>query len=515
MKRFVDRTRASVSGTACRKKICFLVFLMAAMAAAGKTANTRAATATSAPLLDMSMQLNVYSIDLKTESLYSQYYHFQMWALDPTVSSFDVVILRPDYYGGVNIMSQNVSRVQEAIETMNSDNPSINAWRFHLTPHYFLLGGLPGDTYDLSFLIALNMSTQLNTNETTIWMPAYLQDQWSYSEDIAAQRIAQPSNQTLVSLGLSPLKFYQYRCNTMTDFYLVTVSLSFPLMNSFRMMVAFLLPSLAILSILIVASVYRRRIGRTDFLAIFVGAGLFTLSFLVSFYQYAPPDVFTWEELLLIIDFVFASGLAVYSIVRRKKAKPKEEATTQTQNPAEKPQEQDPQLVKIGKSLDKAFEWFVLLMSVLIGVLFAFLTWITKPESNLDLTSKFLFSLTAPLVLAICTWLWGLMTLRKDQEIFLRLSSWGIVSMVFAYYIMLFTTFVVLGISRQFEFAAAVVLLVGSAIVGLFPLKRITGAYKAATPENDFWNRKYAFAMAYVLGAAIAGFLILIPFVFS
>jgi hypothetical protein len=499
------------------KSMLFIsIFLLACMIVAGKAGIAKATNAATGFLFDLDMQLNVYSIDLKTETLYSQYYHFEMRALDPAVSSFYVVVLQPDYYGGMGIgPSWNVSGSQQVNYSINSDRPDINAWRFHLNPIHPLLGGTPWDQYDLSFLIAVNVSTQLNVNNCFVWMPAYLQGQWAYSEDIAAQKLAaQPSNESLVSLGLSPQKFYQYGCNNMTDFYLFTIALSFPQMNSLRMIVAFLLPSLAILGMLVVTTIYRNRLKRADFLAIFVGAGLFTLSFLVSFYQFAPPDVFTWEELMLIVDFVFATGLAVYSVVRRDETEPDEKSGTQPQKDHEKQQEQGPRLVEIGTSIDKAFEWFVLLMSVLIGILFGFLTWVTKPEANLNLTAKFMFSMTAPLVLAICTWLWYLLTLSKERQIYLRLCSWSIISMIFAYYIMLFSTFVVLGITGQFGLTAAAALLSGSVIAGLFPLKRIARAYKAMTPENEFWNRKYAPVAAYLWGVSLGGVLVLLPFVF-
>jgi hypothetical protein len=528
----MERRKRFVVRSALGKKTFCLLFLLLAGAVLGvvelgKTASVKATDNASAPSFDMTMQLNVYSIDLKTETLYSQYYHFQMWTSDPTVSAFDVVILQPDYYGGVELPSSNASGNQQVIYSINSDQPDVNAWRWRLNPiRPFILGGTPWDQYEISFLIAVNMSTQLNINNGFVWMPAYLQDEWAYSEDIAAQKLAaRPSNQTLTSLGLSPQKFYQYGLDTMPDFYLFTVTLSYPSMNSWRTSIAFFLPSVAILAVLIVATVKRKRLKRTDFLGIFVGAGLFTLSFLVSFYQFAPPDVFTWQEVFLIVDFVFAAGLAVYSLVRVDKSGSDNSDKTQTQKPeienekkmlktkeTHEEQGQERRLAEIAMSIDKAFEWLVLLMTVLLGILFTFLTWVTKPEMNLDVTAKFMFSLTMPLILAICTWLWHLMTLSEGRKISLRLSSWGILSMVFAYYVMLFFTFVAFGVTRQFTLIAAVALSSGSAIVSLFPSKRILRAYRAMTPGNEFWNRWHAPVGAYLFGVCFAAILILMPF---
>jgi hypothetical protein len=89
--------------------------------------------------------------------------------------------------------------------------------------------------------------------------------------------------------------------------------------------------------------------------------------------------------------------------------------------------------------------------------------------------------------------------------------------MIFAYYIMLFSTFVTLGVSPGpfgLAAAAAVVILISGVVVVLFPSKRIIGAYKAVTPENNLWKNKRAVALTYVLGAGLTGILILLPFVF-
>jgi hypothetical protein len=299
--------------------------MVAGVTTFGRTARVKAANDAQTPLFDMMMQLNVYSIDLKTQTLYSQYYSFLMYTLDPSVQSFKVVILRPDYNQGMEIDSWNESGHQQVYEQISTDPQKVTTpWQWHLNPIRLAFLGTPLDRYELSFLIAVNVSTTLNINDGKVYLPVYLRGDWVCSEDIAAQKLAsRPNNQTLTSLGLSPQKFYQYGINTMpADFYLFTVTLSYPFMMSFRMTIAFFLPSGAILVVLIVAALRRKRLDRSDILAIFVGAGIFTLSFLVSFYLYAPPDVFTWPEALLIVDFFFAASLAVYSLVRREESEP-------------------------------------------------------------------------------------------------------------------------------------------------------------------------------------------------
>jgi hypothetical protein len=56
---------------------------------------------------------------------------------------------------------------------------------------------------------------------------------------------------------------------------------------------------------------------RSDFLTLYLSAGLFAFAFLVSFYQYAPSKILTWQEILLYIDFFFVTILAILAILFR------------------------------------------------------------------------------------------------------------------------------------------------------------------------------------------------------
>ncbi len=321
----MEKRKRFVGRSVLRKKTFCLLFLLLACAVLGvsaleKTGTVKATNETQAPSFDMMLQLNIYSIDLKTDTLYSQYYSFQMSTSDPTIQSFVAVVLRPDSQQADGMQSWNESNQQVVREQISTDPQKVTVpWQWRMNPIRPFILGTPIDSYELSFLIAVNMSTDLNFGDGTVFMPVYLRGEWVWSPDIRAEKLAaMPSNQTLTSLGLSPEKFYAWRCNNMSDFYLFKVNLSSPFMNSMRTTIAFFLPSLAILAVLSLATWKRNRLKRADFLAIFVGAGLFTLSFLVSFYQYAPPDVFTWEELLLIADFIFATGLAGYSLWKKE-----------------------------------------------------------------------------------------------------------------------------------------------------------------------------------------------------
>jgi uncharacterized integral membrane protein len=167
------------------------------------------------------------------------------------------------------------------------------------------------------------------------------------------------------------------------------------------------------------------------------------------------------------------------------------------------------------ESINKAFEWLVLVLTVLLSVIFQVLTWILKPETNYKLTAQLMFSLTMPLIVSIITWFGQLITSKTRRQIFLRLLSWGILAIVLSYYIMMFLVLVVLGMTKEFSILVAVPLLVGSIVVALFPSRKILSTYKTATADNEFWKRREAAIWSpYLMGISIAGILILVPFLF-
>jgi len=164
-------------------------------------------------------------------------------------------------------------------------------------------------------------------------------------------------------------------------------------------------------------------------------------------------------------------------------------------------------------SIDKAFEWFVLLLTVLVAIIFQFLTWIADPQNNLRSIAGFMFSLVMPLMLSIIGWLWQLVTLRRERKIFLRLLSWSILSIVFLYYIELFFSLVILGLFKEFSIIATIVVLTVASLGGLFPYKQILNTYRALTINNRFWERHVlAIWSPFFSGIFVAGLFILLPF---
>jgi len=214
------------------------------------------------------------------------------------------------------------------------------------------------------------------------------------------------------------------------------------------------------------------------------------------------------EATFLIVLSVLLALICYFSVTRPERglARRKREETRETL-PLQG-QEND---------IDKAFEWFILLLTVLVAIIFQFLTWITSPVSSLELIAKFMFSLIAPLMLSIIGWLWQLITLRNQLKIALRLFSWSVLSIVFVYYMELFFAMVALGLFNKYKESAAiatiVVLVVALVVGGLFPHTRILTTYKTLTTGNEFWRRRPLQIWApYLVGMGATALFILLPF---
>jgi len=302
------------------KKLLLVLLCLALVLSIIQIAN--ASEETKNPSFGLDFQFQVFTIDLKTEVVYSSNYYARMWTSEPAVKGFEAVMLRPDYNDGIRFLSGNVSGNQQIYEQIQTDPAKVSTpWEWRLNAKRFLLGS-PFDHYELSFLIAVNMSITLDINNTWVIVPFSMRGDWSWDEHPMVRELAEPpDNQTLASLGLSSQRFYQYGCENMADFYLITITFSFPTMYSTRIAIAYLLPSMTILLVLAVASARFKRLSISDFLTLYLGAGLFILSFVVSFYQYAPSKVLTWQEAIFYFDFLFVTGLVVAALKGKKSTK--------------------------------------------------------------------------------------------------------------------------------------------------------------------------------------------------
>jgi len=479
-----------------------------------------------APSFIMRLQFEIYTIDSKTETLYTSNYEFLMKALDPKTPDFAAVILKPHFYEAERLLSSNETGTNQVYDHLRIGEPELlelNRWRLNPKRCCPSLGS-PWDHYELSFLMALNISTKLDLNYTWFIMPIPLQGDWNWIENPKIEKLSTvPDNQTLISCGLNPEKFYAAGGNNMTDFYLITETFSFAGMYSTRISLIYFAPSVLILFVLAISAVRFKKLSTSNFLTLYLGTAFFILSFLVSFAQYAPSTVLTWQEILFYVDFLFCTALVVTAIYFKKKKKPSsgddtKELILETGKDMKASAEGEGQRngsEPTVESINKAFEWLVLVQTVLLSVIFQVLIWIMKPETNYKLTAQLMFSLTMPLIVSIITWFGQLITSKTRRQIVLRLLSWSILAMVFSYYIMMFFVLVVLGITREFSIVVAGSLLAGSLVVAFFPSKRILSTYKTATADNEFWKRRaVAIWSPYIMGTSIAGILILVPFLF-
>lgn len=273
------------------------------------------------PPFFLRLQFEIFSIDLKTETVYTSNYEFLLKARDPDVSNFTVVIAKPNLDEAVVHLSGNETGTSQIYDYLKIGEPKpleVNRWFFTRKLSWPLLGS-PFDRFELSFLMAVNMSTRLDLNDTWFVMPVSMQGDWEYEEHPLVIKLAGlPDNQTLLAHGLNPDKIYRQNGNSMTDFYLITETLSFSHIQSVRIAIAYSFPSISILFVA-AFSVYRfNRLRRRDFLTLYLSAGLFAFTFLVSFYAYAPSKILTWQEILLYVDFIFVSILAIVAVVFKR-----------------------------------------------------------------------------------------------------------------------------------------------------------------------------------------------------
>jgi len=317
----------------CNKRmftsIIMLVFIILEPAFAPRV---EAAEETDAHNFIMTLQFEIYSIDLKTETIYSSNYNLLLKAESPDTPNFTAVILKPHFYQATRMPSSNdtgTNQVRDYVEITDPKFLVINRW--YLNPRRFLpVYGSPFDYYELSFLIAVDMPTQLVLNDTWFIMPVSMQGDWQWEEKPQVQKLNEiPSNETLLARGLTPEMFYDKGGNEMTDFYLVTETFRFAGMHLMRIFLLYFVPSIAILFILIV-SLYRfERLKRADFLTIYLGTALFILPFLVSFYQFAPSKVLTWQEIIFYLSFVISTLVTIGAILLKKNKESSESKTSE------------------------------------------------------------------------------------------------------------------------------------------------------------------------------------------
>jgi len=164
------------------------------------------------------------------------------------------------------------------------------------------------------------------------------------------------------------------------------------------------------------------------------------------------------------------------------------------------------------ESIVKAFEWLIMLQTILIAIIFEFLS--RANSADFPSVAKVMASMTIPLIFSVVSWFWHYLTPTKEREIYFCLFSWGILSMVFVYYIMAFLllTFIVIS---EIDWAIGIALIVTLALVAIFPSGRIGKIYREEAEKSTHWENKLKLriTLPYTIGMALAAILIILPFV--
>lgn len=171
------------------------------------------------------------------------------------------------------------------------------------------------------------------------------------------------------------------------------------------------------------------------------------------------------------------------------------------------------------ESVEKAFDWLVLLVTILNGVIFAYWKWLTSQSTiTLDVltfTARLMFSLIVPLVVLLFPVLWQNLTSNVEHKIALRMFSWGALIFIFAYYVLLFLSLELVSLTRGFV-VAYVISSVGSIVVIVlfqFPFRKIVALYKESTPNSKYWKKREIVTwVPYIVGLVLTGLIILLSF---
>jgi len=165
--------------------------------------------------------------------------------------------------------------------------------------------------------------------------------------------------------------------------------------------------------------------------------------------------------------------------------------------------------------LDQAFQWLVLLLSLLVAAFFEFLTWVGDPEKELFLIAKFMSSLLLPLTFSILFWFWQVLTLNRERKMSLRLLAWGSSSIVFMYYCLVLLIISTLGLTAVSPQLVAVLVLLFVGVFSWIPYWRIIILYRAVTLDLRFWERSILLIWSpFIVGIFTAAILILAPLLF-
>jgi hypothetical protein len=282
-------------------------------------------------ILDINFQ--PYSIDIKTETLQTSYFLLSLLNWDNS-SGIHGVILKTDKGGsmgfGTDVLN-NDTGVQGVIFKAATDPSQVEPRNWKLQPVRTYGLGSPFDYYRLNIFFAVNETLDLANNSTLLVVAPNLLDDWEFKQQLERFDTA-IDNATLSKYGLDTTTFAQHASiddrgagvGHLQDYYLYTLIITPKPTYEIRIALTFLfMPSLIFAFLIIIGWKYKQKVlSFSNLLTIYLAIALFIMPFLVSFYQYAPPVTLTWQEVLLIGDFVFSTALVIYALVTKKPKKP-------------------------------------------------------------------------------------------------------------------------------------------------------------------------------------------------
>ena len=167
------------------------------------------------------------------------------------------------------------------------------------------------------------------------------------------------------------------------------------------------------------------------------------------------------------------------------------------------------------ESIEKSFDWLVLLATVLSGVILAFWMWLS-PVSILtvNFTAQLMSSLTFPLIILLFPVFWQHISVKKN--IIYQLFSWGALIFLLTYDVLLFVTLEAVILTRNPLFTLVFGISGYMIFFGLLqiPFKQVMARYKESDPENKYWKKgTVKIWIPYILGILIIGLIVVISIV--
>jgi hypothetical protein len=294
-----------------------------AATAAGSCENAQDENATQADIL---LQLNPYSIDAKTDTMYSSYFFFRVTTYTNRTHLGGMILKRDSrgsygFIGTAIALKDKNNKTYLVTQNFYEEHPTDPAkvlvpWSWQLVPRLFLGAPLasPWDYYQLDILLGFNQTlhVQLDLN-SWITLPPWLMGDWELSQSCIHQSSA-PTDSQLGEYQFGLLDSQVSMLGSLTDFYLFSATIRPHGIQSFRFGIGYLLASTGVLIVLVYSMKRVKKVSISDSLTVFLGSAFFTLSFLVSFYQYAPPNRITIQEVIFWADFGMATVLGILAL---------------------------------------------------------------------------------------------------------------------------------------------------------------------------------------------------------